>query len=416
MIMEPTTQTHVIWPDVELIRNDFPILRQSVNGNPLVYLDNGATTQKPVQVIRSMQEYYTGYNSNVHRGVHTLSQKATSAYEAARQQVAAFIGAQQHEVVFTKGTTDAINLVAAGFRREYLKAGDEVIISTMEHHSNIVPWQLACEERNAKLKVIPITDHGELDMEAFESMLNPRVKIVSVAWISNTLGTINPVKDIIALAHAQGIPVLLDAAQAAPHLPLKVHDLGVDFLALSAHKVYGPTGIGILYGKESWLNKLPPYQGGGDMIKHVTFAKTTYNEPPLKFEAGTPAICEAIGFGAALAYVSQLGLHKIQAYEHQLTTYAIEQLKTIPGLRLIGEAKNRAGAISFLVGDTHPSDVGVLLDQQGIAVRTGHHCTQPLMERFNIPGTVRASLAVYNTTGEIDKLVEGVRKAVALLG
>lgn len=414
--METTATQNIIWPDVELIRNEFPILQQTVNGNPLVYLDNGATSQKPVQVIRSMQEYYTGYNSNVHRGVHTLSQKATAAYEAARHQVASFIGANHTEVIFTKGTTDAINLVAAGFRKEFLNEGDEVIISAMEHHSNIVPWQLACEEKKANLKVIPVTDKGELEMDVFESMLNSRVKIVAVTWVSNSLGTINPVKDIIRLAHAQGIPVLLDAAQAAPHIQIRVRDLDVDFLALSGHKVYGPTGIGILYGKESWLNKLPPYQGGGDMIKHVTFAKTTYNEPPLKFEAGTPAICEAIGLGAAMAYVTQLGIHKIQAYEHQLTRYAIEQLSTIPQLRFIGEAKHRTGVISFLIGDHHPSDVGVLLDQQGIAVRTGHHCCQPVMERFNIPGTVRASLAVYNTTEEIDRLVEGVRKAVTLLG
>lgn len=414
--METTATQNIIWPDVELIRNEFPILQQTVNGNPLVYLDNGATTQKPVQVIRSMQEYYTGYNSNVHRGVHTLSQKATSAYEAARHQVASFIGADHTEVIFTKGTTDAINLVAAGFRKEFLKEGDEVIISAMEHHSNIVPWQLACEEKKAHLKVIPITDKGELEMDVFESMLNPRVKIVAVTWISNALGTINPVKDIIRLSHAQGIPVLLDAAQAAPHVQIRVRDLDVDFLALSGHKIYGPTGIGILYGKESWLHKLPPYQGGGDMIKHVTFAKTTYADLPLKFEAGTPAICEAIGLGAAMAYVTQLGIHKIQAYEHQLTRYAVEQLSTIPELRLIGEAKHRAGAISFLVGNHHPSDVGVLLDQQGIAVRTGHHCCQPLMENYEIPGTVRASLAVYNTTEEIDRLVQGVRKAVTLLG
>lgn len=414
--METTTTKHIIWPELELIRNDFPILKQTVNGKPLVYLDNGATTQKPVQVLRAMQEYYTGYNSNVHRGVHTLSQQATAAYEAARQQVANYIGAHTHEVVFTKGTTDAINLVAAGFRKEFLNEGDEIIISAMEHHSNIVPWQLACEEKKAHLKVIPVNDKGELEMDVFASMLNPRVKLVSVAWVSNTLGTINPVKDIIALAHQHGIPVLLDAAQAAGHMPLKVHELDVDFLALSGHKVYGPTGIGVLYGKESWLNKLPPYQGGGDMIKHVTFEKTTYNEPPLKFEAGTPAIAEAVGLGAALAYILQTGIHKIMAYEHQLTEYALEQLRTIEGLRLIGDAEHRSGAISFLIGNTHPSDVGVLLDQQGIAVRTGHHCTQPLMDRFECPGTVRASLAFYNTTEEIDKLVEGVRKAVTLLG
>ncbi|MGN7722817.1 aminotransferase class V-fold PLP-dependent enzyme [Chitinophaga sp. 22620] len=414
--METTTAEHIIWQEQDLVRNEFPILKQTVNGRPLVYLDNGATTQKPVSVIRSMQEYYTTYNSNVHRGVHTLSQQATAAYEAARHQVAAFIGAHHHEVVFTKGTTDAINLVANGFRKEFLEAGDEVIISAMEHHSNIVPWQLVCEEKNAKLKVIPINDKGELEMDAFRSMLNPRVKIVSIAWVSNTMGTVNPVKEIIALAHEQGIPVMLDAAQAAAHIPIRVHELDVDFLALSGHKLFGPTGIGILYGKESWLNKLPPYQGGGDMIKHVTFEKTTYSEPPLKFEAGTPAICEAIGLGAAVAWATKLGIHRIQAYEHQLTEYAIAALKAIPELRFIGEAKHRSGAISFLVGNTHPSDVGVLLDQQGIAVRTGHHCTQPLCDRFGIPGTVRASLAVYNNTEDIDRLVEGVHKAVTLLG
>jgi cysteine desulfurase/selenocysteine lyase len=414
--METATAQDILWPEVELIRNEFPILQQTVNGRPLVYLDNGATTQKPVSVIRSMQEYYTQYNSNVHRGVHTLSQQATAAYEAARQAVAAFIGAHHHEVVFTKGTTDAINLVAAGFRKSFLQEGDEIIISAMEHHSNIVPWQLACEEKGAKLKVVPISDKGELDMDAFRSMLNPRVKLVSITWISNTLGTVNPVHDIIALAHEQGIPVMLDAAQAAAHTPIKVHELDVDFLALSGHKLFGPTGIGILFGKESWLEQLPPYQGGGDMIKHVTFEKTTYADVPLKFEAGTPAICEAIGLGAAVAWVNKVGIHKIQAYEHQLTEYAVAALRQIEGLRFIGEAKHRSGAISFLVGDTHPSDVGVLLDQQGIAVRTGHHCTQPLCDRFGIPGTVRASLAVYNTTDDIDRLVEGVRKAVTLLG
>ncbi|MGN6508120.1 MAG: aminotransferase class V-fold PLP-dependent enzyme [Chitinophaga sp.] len=414
--METTTAEHIIWQEADLIRNEFPILKQTVNGRPLVYLDNGATTQKPVSVIRSMQEYYTTYNSNVHRGVHTLSQQATAAYEAARHQVAAFIGAHHHEVVFTKGTTDGINLVANGFRKDILKEGDEVIISAMEHHSNIVPWQLACEEKNAKLKVVPINDKGELEMDVFRSMLNPRVKIVAITWVSNTMGTVNPVKEIISLAHEQGIPVLLDAAQAAAHIPIRVHELDVDFLALSGHKLFGPTGIGILYGKESWLDKLPPYQGGGDMIKHVTFEKTTYNEPPLKFEAGTPAICEAIGLGAAVAWAGKLGIHRINAYEHQLTEYAVNALKAIPGLRFIGEAKERSGAISFLVGDAHPSDVGVLLDQQGIAVRTGHHCTQPLCDLFGIPGTVRASLAVYNNTEDIDRLVEGVQKAVTLLG
>ncbi|WP_109699229.1 aminotransferase class V-fold PLP-dependent enzyme [Chitinophaga deserti] len=414
--METATAQDILWPEVDLIRNEFPILQQTVNGRPLVYLDNGATTQKPVSVIRSMQEYYTQYNSNVHRGVHTLSQQATAAYEAARHAVAAYIGAHHHEVVFTKGTTDAINLVANGFRKAFLKEGDEIIISAMEHHSNIVPWQLICEEKGAKLKVVPVSDNGELDMDAYRSMLNGRVKLVSVTWVSNTLGTVNPVKEIIALAHEQGIPVMLDAAQAAAHIPIKVHELDVDFLALSGHKLYGPTGIGILYGKESWLEKLPPYQGGGDMIRHVTFEKTTYADVPLKFEAGTPAICEAIGLGAAVAWVNKVGIHKILAYEHQLTDYAVAALRLIDGLRFIGDAKHRSGAISFLVGDTHPSDVGVLLDQQGIAVRTGHHCTQPLCDRFGIPGTVRASLAVYNTTGDIDKLVDGVRKAVTLLG
>jgi cysteine desulfurase/selenocysteine lyase len=405
----------IVWPEQSQFIEDFPILKELVNGQQITYLDNGATTQKPIQVIRKMQEYYTHYNSNVHRGVHHLSQLATQAYEASRHQVAHFIGAQAQEIVFTKGTTDGINLVAAGFRQKFLQPGDEILISAMEHHSNIVPWQLACEEKGAHLRVIPINERGELDMEAFASMLHAKVKLVSVTWVSNTLGTVNPVAQIIALAHAQNIPVLLDAAQAVAHIPIDVKALDVDFLVFSGHKVFAPTGIGALYGKYSWLEALPPYQGGGDMIKRVTFEKTTYNDPPLKFEAGTPAISQAIGLGAALEYIAAIGLERIQAFEHDLTQYAVDKLRVFPNLRFIGDAAHRSGAISFLIGDLHPSDVGVLLDQQGVAVRTGHHCTEPLMDHFKIPGTVRASLAFYNTTSDIDKLLRALQKAVTLL-
>lgn len=403
--------------DVARIRKDFPLLQQAtVYGLPLVYLDNGATTQKPQVVLDTLEQYYTGYNSNVHRGVHHLSQKATDAYEEARKTAAAYINAQySHEVIFTKGTTDSINLVASSFGRTFLQAGDVVLISSMEHHSNIVPWQMICEEKGAELKVIPINERGELLMDEFSRLLDERVKIVAVTYVSNTMGTINPVKDIITQAHARNIPVLLDAAQAIQHITIDVQELQPDFLAFSGHKIYGPTGIGVLYGKEAWLNKMPPYQGGGDMIKTVTFAKTIYNELPYKFEAGTPDVSGAIGLAAALNYLQQVGLEKIQQYEEQLMEYALQALQQVPGIRFIGQAAHRSGAISFLVDDIHPYDLGELLDKQGIAVRTGHHCTEPLMDLFKIPGTVRASLSFYNTFEEVDKLVAAVNRAAAML-
>ncbi|QJB36020.1 cysteine desulfurase [Chitinophaga oryzae] len=402
--------------DVKQIRKDFPILQELVHGKPLVYLDNGATTQKPLTVIETEARYYEEYNSNVHRGVHHLSQEATNAYEKAREIVAGFINAAHtHEVIFTKGTTDGINLVANTMGRRFLKEGDSVIISAMEHHSNIVPWQIACEESGATLKVIPINEKGELKMDAFSALLDDTVKMVAVTYVSNTMGTINPVEDIIAQAHARNIPVLLDAAQAIQHMTIDVQALQVDFLVFSGHKIYGPTGIGVLYGTTEWLNKLPPYQGGGDMIKTVTFAKTIYNELPYKFEAGTPHIAGAIGLGAAIRYLQQIGPDKIQQWEEQLQAYALEQLRQIEGIRFIGDAARRSGAISFLVHDIHPFDLGELLDQQGIAVRTGHHCCEPLMDEFKIPGTVRASLTFYNTKEDIDKLVAGIKRAVSML-
>ncbi|SKA30231.1 cysteine desulfurase / selenocysteine lyase [Chitinophaga eiseniae] len=402
--------------DVKQIRKDFPILQELVHGKPLVYLDNGATTQKPLTVIETEARYYEEYNSNVHRGVHHLSQEATNAYEKAREIVAGFINAAHtHEVIFTKGTTDGINLVANTMGRRFLKKGDSVIISAMEHHSNIVPWQIACEESGATLKVIPINEKGELKMDAFTTLLDDTVKMVAVTYVSNTMGTINPVEDIIAQAHARNIPVLLDAAQAIQHMTIDVQALQVDFLVFSGHKIYGPTGIGVLYGTTEWLNKLPPYQGGGDMIKTVTFAKTIYNELPYKFEAGTPHIAGAIGLGAAIRYLQQTGTDKIQQWEEQLQAYALEQLRQIDGIRFIGDAARRSGAISFLVHDIHPFDLGELLDQQGIAVRTGHHCCEPLMDEFKIPGTVRASLTFYNTKEDIDKLVAGIKRAVSML-
>lgn len=402
--------------DIEKIRLDFPILQTKVYGKPLVYFDNAATTQKPLFVLETLDRYYKEYNSNVHRGVHLLSQQATEAYEESRRKLASLIHAQhEHEVIFTKGTTNSINLVASCFGRAFLKEGDEVLISALEHHSNIVPWQLVCEQQKATLTVIPINEKGELDMQAFEDLLTARVKIVAVTWVSNSLGTVNPIADIIAKAHALNIPVLLDAAQAVQHMPVDVQQLDVDFLAFSGHKMYGPTGIGILYGKEKWLNMMPPYEGGGDMIKQVTFAKTTYNELPFKFEAGTPDISGAIALGAAADYISALGIENIQQAEEELIDYAYQRLSAIDGLRFIGDAKHRAGAISFLVKDIHPFDMGELLDKQSIAVRTGHHCTQPLMDIFGIPGTVRASFAFYNTRAEVDLLIKGIEKAVQML-
>lgn len=402
--------------DIEKIRKDFPILQTKVYGKPLIYLDNAATTQKPQAVLESLHHYYTQYNSNVHRGVHFLSQQATEAYEVARKKIAGYINARhEHEIIFTKGTTNSINLVAASFGKKFLKAGDEVLISAMEHHSNIVPWQLICEEKGATLKVIPINELGELKMDAFDALLTDRVKIVAVTYVSNSLGTVNPVHEIIQKAHAVNIPVLIDAAQAVQHIPIDIQELDADFLAFSGHKIYGPTGVGILYGKEKWLNEMPPYEGGGDMIKNVTFAKTTYNELPFKFEAGTPDISGGIALGAAIDYVQQTGIAAIQQAEEEVVAYAYNRLSAIPSLRFIGDAGHRSGAISFLIGNIHPYDLGEILDKQSIAVRTGHHCTQPVMDFFNIPGTVRASFAFYNTKSEVDELIKGIEKGKRML-
>ncbi|KEQ29217.1 cysteine sulfinate desulfinase [Pedobacter antarcticus 4BY] len=402
--------------DTDRIRKDFPILSTTIYGKPLVYLDNAATTQKPVQVLDMLEQYYREYNSNVHRGVHLLSQQATAAYEQARKKVAAFIGAaESDEVIFTKGTTDGINLVASSYGRKYLQPGDSVLISAMEHHSNIVPWQMICEERGAVLKVIPMDKNGVLKLDELPGLLDEKVKIVSLTYVSNSLGTVNPVHEVISQAHAKNIPVLLDAAQAVQHFPIDVQELDVDFLVFSGHKLYGPTGIGVLYGKSVWLNDLPPYQGGGDMIKTVTFAKTVYNVLPYKFEAGTPDISGAVGLGKAIDYITELGLDTIREQEDMLVQYALTEMAAIPGIRFIGQAEKRSSVVSFLINDIHPYDLGELLDKQGIAIRTGHHCTEPVMDYFGIPGTCRASFAFYNTTEEIDLLVAGIKRAAAIL-
>lgn len=402
--------------EIQAIRKDFPILEQKVYGHPLVYLDNAATSQKPRQVIEKLDAYYNEYNSNVHRGVHHLSQVATDAYEEARKTVAAYIDAgDDKEVIFTKGTTDGINLVASCFGRTFLKKGDSVMITAMEHHSNIVPWQMICEQQGATLKVIPFNSYGELELDKMEAQLDDSVKILALTYVSNSLATINPVKRIIAAAHEKNIPVLLDAAQAVQHMAVSVRDLDVDFLVFSGHKIYGPTGIGILYGKQQWLDQLPPYQGGGDMIKTVTLEKTIYNELPFKFEAGTPDISGAIALAEAIKYIESIGIDRIEATEASLMEYGLSRLQTIPGFRLIGQAKERAGVISFLLGTAHPFDTGELLDKQGIAVRTGHHCCQPVMDIMGIPGTVRASFAFYNTQAEIDSLVTGLERAAKIL-
>jgi len=401
---------------IENIRKDFPILDTQVYGKNLVYFDNAATTQKPVQVLAAIEDYYTKYNSNVHRGVHLLSQQATAAYEESRKKVAAFINAaHSDEVIFTKGTTDGINLVASSFGRKFLNPGDSVVISAMEHHSNIVPWQMICEERGATLKVVPMDKNGVMQIDQLADLLDARVKIVSLTYVSNSLGTVNPVREIIRQAHALNIPVLIDAAQAIQHLSIDVQELDVDFMVFSGHKIYGPTGIGVLYGKEKWLNAMPPYQGGGDMIKTVTFEKTTYNELPYKFEAGTPDMSGAIGLGAALDYVSSIGLEAIAEAEHELLSYGLERLAEIEGIQFIGQSPERASVISFLLEGIHPYDLGELLDKQGIAIRTGHHCTEPVMDFFGIPGTCRASFAFYNTKDEIDLLVAGIKRAAAIL-
>ena len=395
--------------DVNKIREDFPILARSVYGKPLVYLDNGATTQKPRCVVESITDEYYSVNANVHRGVHFLSQQATNLHEASRETVRRFINARSiSEIVFTRGTTESINLVASSFADSQMKEGDEVIVSVMEHHSNIVSWQLQAARKGIVLKVIPMNDRGELLLDEYKKLFSEKTKLVSVAHVSNVLGTINPVKDMIAFAHSQGVRVLVDGAQSIPHMKVDVHDLDADFYVFSGHKVYGPTGIGVLYGKEAWLEKLPPYQGGGEMIKNVSFEKTTFNELPFKFEAGTPDYIGSTALAKALDYVSAIGMDNIFAYEHDLTQYAMNRLKEIPGMRILGEAEQKGGVISFLVGDIHHFDMGTLLDRLGIAVRTGHHCAEPLMHRLGIEGTVRASLGLYNTKEEIDALVEGV--------
>jgi len=397
--------------DVEGIRKDFPILHTKVHGHPLVYLDNAATSQKPRTVIDAIVRYYEGENANIHRGVHYLSQIATEEFEKARETVRAFVNAAQaSEIIFTRGTTEAINLVAQTYGRAHVGAGDEVLITAMEHHSNIVPWRMLCEEKGAKLRVAPINDAGELLLEEYEKLLGPRTKVVAVAHVSNALGTINPLKRMVAMAHKRGIPVVVDGAQAVPHLAVDVQDLDADFYAFSGHKMYGPTGIGVLYGKHALLDAMPPYQGGGDMISSVTFEKTTYNKLPHKFEAGTPDMAGVAGLKAAIEYMNGIGIAKIAAHEHELLEYATEVVGALPGVRLIGTAREKAGVLSFVLDEVHPHDIGTILDQQGIAVRTGHHCAQPVMERFRIPATVRASFAVYNTRGEVDALVRGLRK------
>jgi cysteine desulfurase / selenocysteine lyase len=403
--------------DVERIRRDFPILDQVIHGKKLVYLDNGATSQKPRAVIDAIVRYYLHDNANIHRGVHTLSMRATEAHDEARETVRRFIqAADAGEVIFVRGATEAINLVAQTYGRANVGEGDEVLITAMEHHSNIVPWQMLCAEKRAHLRVVPIDDAGELDLDAYEKLLTPRTRIVAVSHVSNALGTVNPLRKIIQLAHAHDIPVLVDGAQAVPHMPVDVQALGCDFYAFSGHKVYGPTGIGVLYGKEELLAEMPPYQGGGDMISSVTFEKTIYNVVPYKFEAGTPDIAGAIGLGAALDYVMALGMDRVAAHGQDLLNYATEKVGAIDGVRLIGTAQHRAGVLSFLVGDIHPHDLGTILDREGIAIRTGHHCAQPVMERFGIPATARASFAVYNTREEVDALVSGILKAREVMG
>ncbi len=402
--------------EVQKVREDFPILSKQVNGKPLVYFDNGATSQKPQTVITAINRYYCEQNSNIHRGVHTLSREITGAYELARETIQKHLNAAYaHEIVFTKGTTDGINLIAYCFGKLYVKEGDEILITEMEHHSNIIPWQLLCEEKKAKLKVIPINNAGELVLENLDELLSPKTRILALTHISNTLGTINPVKEIIARAHAKNIPVLVDGAQAIPHIKVDVQELDADFYVFSGHKVFGPTGVGILYGKEKWLSEFPPYQGGGGIIKTVSFEKTEYAETPLKFEAGTPHIEGGIGLAAALDYINRIGLGTIHHYETELLNYATAKLQETDGVRIIGNAKAKAGVISFVVEDLHPFDIGLILDKLGIAVRTGHHCTQPLMRRFGIPGTVRASFAFYNTTKEVDVFSESLKRAINML-
>ncbi len=403
--------------DVERIRRDFPILHQEVHGRPLVYLDNAATSQKPLAVIRALERYYSHDNSNIHRGVHELSGRASRAYEEARGKVRRFLNAgEDREILFVRGTTEAINLVAQSYGRSRIGTGDEILITTMEHHSNIVPWQILCEEKGARLKVAPINDRGELLLDEFEKLLGPRTRIVSVVHLSNALGTLNPVREVIRMAHSRNVPVLLDGAQGAAHLKVDVRELDCDFYALSGHKLYGPTGIGALYGKAALLESMPPFLAGGDMISSVTFEKTLYNRIPFKFEAGTSHIAGAIGLGAALDYLEEVGLDAVAGHERDLLEYATESVRGIPGLRIVGTAREKAGILSFVLEGVHSHDVGTILDQQGVAIRAGHHCTQPLMERFGVPATARASLGLYNTRGEIDALVAGIHKVREIFG
>lgn len=401
--------------DIQKIREDFPILGREVYGKPLVYLDNSATTQKPRCVVEAITDEYYSVNANVHRGVHFLSQQATELHEASRETVRRFVNARSsNEIVFTRGTTESINLLASSFADSRMKEGDEVIVSVMEHHSNIVPWQLQAERKGIVLKVIPMNDRGELLTDEYGKLFSERTRLVSLAHVSNVLGTVNPVKEMIATAHAHGVPVLIDGAQSVPHMKVDVRDLDADFFAFSGHKIYGPTGVGVLYGKEEWLDRLPPYQGGGEMIQNVSFEKTTFNELPFKFEAGTPDYIGTTALAKALDYVSGIGVENIAAHEHELTQYAMRRLKEIDGMRIFGEAGNKSGVISFLVGDIHHLDMGTLLDRLGIAVRTGHHCAQPLMIRMGIEGTVRASFGLYNTKEEVDALVAGIERVVRM--
>lgn len=403
--------------DVARIREDFPALRQQIHGKPLVYLDNAATSQKPIRVIETIEKYYLTENSNVHRGIHLLSERATEAFEGARAKVTHFLNARDaREIIFVRGATEGINLVAHSFARPLLTVGDEILISEMEHHSNIVPWQIVCKETGAVLRVVPINDDGELRLDEYERLLGPRTRLVSMVHISNALGTINPVQQVIEMAHNQGVPVLIDGAQATPHLPVDVRALDCDFYVCSGHKLFGPTGIGIVFGKAHLLEAMPPYQGGGDMILSVTFEKTIYNEAPLKFEAGTPHIAGAIGLGAAIDYVSSIGLDRIAAYEGELLAYATDAISAIPGLRIIGTAKEKASILSFVLDGVHAHDIGTILDQEGIAIRTGHHCAQPVLQRFGVPATARASLAFYNTRDEVDALVKAIHKVTELFG
>lgn len=402
--------------DVEKIRKQFPVLHQKVNGRDLVYFDNAATSQKPQVVIDSLSDYYKDYNANIHRGIHTLAEKATKAYEETRHLAKTFINASsEQEIIFVRGVTEGINLVASSYGRTFILEGDEIIISGLEHHSNIVPWQILCEEKKALLKIIPITDEGEIDIDAFKKLLSNRTKIVAVNHASNSLGTINPIQTIIELAHQVGSVVLIDGAQAGAHLEIDVQALDCDFYCLSSHKMYGPTGTGILYGKKELLEKMPPYQGGGEMIKEVTFAKTTYNDLPYKFEAGTPNIADVIAFGQAIQFINGLGKETMAAHEHELLRFATEKVSAIPFVKLIGTAKKKVSVLSFIIEGIHPFDIGQMLDARGIAVRTGHHCTQPLMDRFGIEGTVRASFAVYNTRREIDQLIEGLERVIKFM-